>query len=118
VRKMKKQNQNNMESTLGGRIRMLREQARLKQEELAEKLFLANKAEVSRYENGQRIPTIQQLSRLSELFDVPISFLLGEDEGLDPLEAQALSLFRKFRTEEARQAVISMWKNALIIAEK
>ena len=54
----------------------LRTKKGLSQEELAEKVFVTRQA-VSRWENGETIPNIDTLKRLSQLFDVSINRLLG-----------------------------------------
>ena len=48
----------------------------LSQDELAEKVFVTRQA-VSRWENGETIPSTETLKLLSELFDVSINTLLG-----------------------------------------
>ena len=53
----------------------------LSQEELAEKIFVTRQA-VSRWENGDTIPSIDTLKLLSQLFDVSINALLGSPEEL------------------------------------
>lgn len=57
-------------------ILQLRNQDKLSQEELAEKLFVTRQA-VSRWENGETLPNTETLKRLSALFDVSINTLLG-----------------------------------------
>ena len=54
----------------------LRTRAGLSQDELAERIFVTRQA-VSRWEQGETIPNIDTLKRLSELFDVSINTLLG-----------------------------------------
>ena len=59
----------------------LRTQKGLSQEELAEKIFVTRQA-VSRWENGETIPSIDTLKLLSKLFDVSINTLLGAPRDL------------------------------------
>ena len=59
----------------------LRTKKGLSQEELAEKIFVTRQA-VSRWENGDTIPSIDTLKLLSQLFDVSINALLGFPEEL------------------------------------
>jgi transcriptional regulator with XRE-family HTH domain len=54
----------------------LRTKKGLSQDELAEKVFVTRQA-VSRWENGETIPSTETLKLLSELFDVSINTLLG-----------------------------------------
>jgi len=52
------------------------------QEELASRVFVTRQA-VSRWENGETIPKIDTLKRIADVFDVPISRLMGfEDDKL------------------------------------
>lgn len=54
----------------------LRVRRGLSQDALAEQLFVTRQA-VSRWENGETVPNIETLKRLSKLFDVSINTLLG-----------------------------------------
>ena len=54
----------------------LRNQAGMSQDELAEKVYVTRQA-VSRWENGETTPNTETLKRLSKLFDVSITTLLG-----------------------------------------
>ena len=53
----------------------------LTQEQLAEKFGVSSRS-VSRWENGDTIPSIDTLKLLSQLFDVSINALLGSPEEL------------------------------------
>ena len=52
--------------TLGNRIRLVREKAKLSQEELAEKLGVTQTT-ITRYENGHRLPCADFLESLVKL---------------------------------------------------
>ena len=75
---------------------------------------LSEKADILPGEGFRAMPTLQQLVIMAELFDVKVSFLLGEDGG-DPLEEQAIILLSRFRTREAKEAALSLWENVLFI---
>ena len=63
----------------GAVIRKLRENKKLTQEELAEKLFVSSKA-VSKWETGQGFPDISLLEPLANALDISVIELLsGED---------------------------------------
>lgn len=74
----------------------LRTKAGLSQEELAEKLYVTRQA-VSRWENGETVPSTDALKQLSKFFDVSINTLLGSPRRLVcqccgmPLEDSAIS---------------------------
>ena len=59
----------------------LRTKKGLSQDELAEKLFVTRQA-VSRWENGETVPSIDTLKLLSGLYNVSINTLLGEPRKL------------------------------------
>ena len=62
-------------------LKSLRDKHALSQEELAERLFVTRQA-VSRWENGEALPTTDTLRRLPALFDVSINTLLGSPRRL------------------------------------
>lgn len=57
-------------------IHELRKNARLSQSEFAEKLFVTRQA-VSRWENGETIPSTDMLLQMAETFDTSVDALLG-----------------------------------------
>ena len=61
--------------TLGARIRALRMQQNLSQEELAEKLDVSRQS-VSKWENDTATPDLDKLVKLSELFEVTLDELV------------------------------------------
>lgn len=67
---------------LGERIRRLRTGARLKQNELAQKLGISTSA-VGMYEQGRREPPYHILLKISELFGVSIDWLLARDDNAE-----------------------------------
>jgi transcriptional regulator with XRE-family HTH domain len=77
-------------------LQKLRESRGMTQAELAEKLFVTRQA-VSRWENGETIPSTDTLKLLSKIFDVSINTLLGSPQQLKcqccgmPLEDAILS---------------------------
>lgn len=64
-------------STFAKRLKELRTESHLTQQELADKFYL-NKSSISRYEQGKQMPEIDQLQKLAEFFDVSIDYLLGK----------------------------------------
>lgn len=59
-------------------IRILRKQKGLSQEELSIKLNVVRQT-VSKWEQGLSVPDAEMLVSISEVFDVPVSVLLGEN---------------------------------------
>ena len=63
----------------GAVIRKLRENKRMTQEELAEKIYVSSKA-VSKWETGQGFPDVSLLEPLAQALDISVIELLsGED---------------------------------------
>lgn len=61
----------------GQRVKKLRIEAGLTQEDIAKKLGLSKTA-VGAWENGRAKPRLDKMNKLSDLFGVPVSELLGE----------------------------------------
>lgn len=62
------------------RIKQLREENKITQEELAKRLNLTSKGIVSMYEKGDRKPSLEILVKLSEIFNCSIDYLLGKSD--------------------------------------
>ena len=91
---------------LGRRLRVAREQAGLKQDDVARVLGLS-RASVTQMEGGNRFPNSLQLSRIAELVGEDISALL-DPEGFEPDRTLA-ALFRvnvALQEDEGRQAAV------------
>lgn len=71
--------------TFGERMKRLRLEHNLTQEELANKLSLS-KSNISKYESNDVEPNIQTLHALSELFDVSLDYLLGKTDSKELYE--------------------------------
>ena len=72
------------------RIKQLRQEKGLKQEELAGEFGIAQQT-ISNYEKGIREPDITTLKKLADFFDVSLDFLLGKTDIRTPIETLALS---------------------------
>lgn len=90
----------------GGFVAELRKEKCFTQQELAEKLFVSNKA-VSKWERGLSLPDISLLTPLAEILGVTVTELLkGERLGETPLdkgEVDALVTAAAHLSEEERQ---------------
>ncbi|MFW5648299.1 MAG: helix-turn-helix domain-containing protein [Candidatus Alkaliphilus sp. MAG34] len=72
------------------RIKQLRREKGLKQEELAKEFGIAQQT-ISNYEKGIREPDITTLKNMADFFDVSLDYLLGKTDIRTPIEALALS---------------------------
>ena len=66
-------------SNLPERLRLLRREKNLKQEEIAALTELGLRS-YRRYETGEREPTLSALTRLADFFEVSIDYLVGRSE--------------------------------------
>lgn len=88
------------------RLYELRENANLKQTELAEKVELKSSA-ISKYEKGLTQPNMDTLIKFAELFHVSTDYLLGissipnpyTTENFTPKEADIILRFRRLSKE-------------------
>lgn len=69
--------------TVGKKILDLRRSKGISQEELANMLLISRQT-VSQWENGQTLPSIDNLLRLKEIFGVPVDKMLGTEEMKTP----------------------------------
>lgn len=63
---------------LGKRLKELRKQSKMTQKELGE-IINVTKVSICCYENGTRIPSLETLIDLSNLFKVDLDYLIGND---------------------------------------
>ncbi len=73
----------------GERLKDLRVQKEMTQEDVASKLFVTKQA-VSRWENGNCLPDVATLGKLAELFDVNIDYLLTGNENIKVVEKETV----------------------------
>lgn len=62
------------------RLKNLRLEAGFTQKELAEKINLASQGAYRKYETGEGKPRAAKLEKLASIFNVPVSYLLGETD--------------------------------------
>ncbi|HZK57706.1 MAG TPA: helix-turn-helix transcriptional regulator [Clostridia bacterium] len=72
------------------RIKQLRQEKGLKQDELAKEFGIAQQT-ISNYEKGIREPDITTLKNMADFFDVSLDYLLGKTDIRTPIETLALS---------------------------
>ena len=65
--------------TFGEKLKSLRGQNGITQDELAEKLYVTRTA-VSKWENDRGLPTIDTLKRIADLFGVTLDELVSDDD--------------------------------------
>ncbi len=78
---------------LGVRLRQLREQRRWTQEDLGRKVD-RSKSVICSYESGLKVPPLEILVQLADIFHVSLDWLAGLDKD-ESLQTQGLSLEQK-----------------------
>lgn len=92
----------------GTRLKQLRLENNLKQEELAKKIH-SSKANISRYESNSVEPNLKTLNELAELFNVSVDYLLGRTIVRKPVDTIAFhSLDDDDLTEEGKEELAKL----------
>lgn len=97
--------------SVGLRVRAARRQARLTQEQLAEKIKRTPES-VSNIERGQQLPSLETLAELARVLKVPIVDFFEDGEG------SAASASRQAAEIDIRQIVRALSDRDLAIAAK
>jgi len=114
VQRMKKQNQDT--STIGGRLRALRLQEGMTQENLAEVLHLENKSSISLFESDKRELPVGLLIQIAKHFHTSTDYILfGNDENLevDEFLSKADGLLKQITDEKLQAAALAHLKVVL-----
>ncbi|PEL12698.1 helix-turn-helix domain-containing protein [Bacillus sp. AFS017336] len=91
-------------------LRRLRISKKLTQEDVAKKLEISRQR-YSNYENGVRQPDQEMLTKIADLFEVSVDYILGREEtGGNPL-AQIQKLVEEHGIENISFFDIEKWKN-------
>ena len=103
----------------GERLKDLRVQNDMTQEDVASKLFVTKQA-VSRWENGNCLPDVGTLGKLAELFDVNIDYLLtGNDnvkieKEIEIVEKEKVVKVEKPLSDEMKSRILHYYNRVLI----
>lgn len=79
--------------TFAEKLKSIRKQAGLSQEQLAEKLGVSRQA-VTKWETDMGIPDIENIMAISALFDISIDELLSNERGMKNLTSICLKALR------------------------
>ena len=86
----------------GERIKKLRKQKTLTQEQLAKRLWVT-KSIISAYESGNKYPSLDMLIKLSQTFNVSTDYLLGVNKkqsiDISNLSENQINIIRKIIEE-------------------
>jgi len=82
---------NKKKGAIGSRLRLAREMAGLSQAQVAKMLSL-HRPSVSEIEAGRRKVSAEELSKLAEIYDVKLNWLMGLDTGENDKEDEKIKL--------------------------
>lgn len=90
------------ETLIPSRLRELREKAGVSQEVVAESCCIS-RVTLARYENGTRLPKIQNAARLAKYYGVPTDYLMEPETGLEqpeptPLDQKRTEILQKLES--------------------
>lgn len=88
-----------MENLIGLKLKKLRKEHKLTQEELAEKLAVKQPT-LNRWETGKKIPSTTTLKKFSKIFNVSVDALIFEEKDLKLAGINDPSLFEKLKNIE------------------
>ena len=88
-------------------ITTLRQNRKMTQAELAEKLNYSDKA-VSKWERGESVPDVLVLKSIADLFGVSLDYLLEENHSTLPQPAEASGSMR-LRTVVTLLSIVTVW---------
>ena len=80
---------NTMKKQFGDQLKKLRLENQLTQEQLAQKLN-TGKASISHYESNRRLPDLETIKFLAQLFNVSVDYLLGNSDIRNPYIDESL----------------------------
>ena len=102
----------NINLTVAKNLSDLRKQNKLTQLEVAEKLNYSDKA-VSKWEQGESLPGIEVLYRLSRLYGVSLDYLVGNEKAPEPKAVQPA--VRSRRRIITLLSVLAVWLTSTIL---
>lgn len=106
-------------TTVGGRIKHLRTQAGLSQDELAERLNLGNRASVSLYEANRRAVSGELAVELARVLGSSVNYILmGEEEPDDPIEKEIIMLVKSVESDDFKRAILQQVRVITELAQK
>jgi transcriptional regulator with XRE-family HTH domain len=94
---------------LGEKLKYLRKQHNWTQEQLARQLNIS-RSQISKWENGELLPDVQSLQKLSNLYKVSVDFLIGRHTTQKELLREINLLYQTDRMDEKMLDIIGYLK--------
>lgn len=91
------------------KLRKLRKERNLTQEQLAEKLNVSRQA-ITKWETSEAIPDIENLRQISKFFDISIDELLREETALEIKETNSYHYIKEIEIEHSKHYDINICK--------
>ena len=87
------ENENNIKIKVGARIKFLRNEIGLTQEQLANKLTnVKGKSSIANYENGSNLPSDEVKLKMCELFNCSLDYLMCKSDIRNPEKVDATDI--------------------------
>lgn len=94
---------------LGEKLKYLRKQHNWTQEQLAQHLNIS-RSQISKWENGELLPDVQSLEKLSNLYEVSVDFLIGKHTTKEELLREMNLLYQTDHIDEKMLNIIDYFK--------
>jgi len=94
---------------LGEKLKYLRKQHNWTQEQLAQHLNIS-RSQISKWENGELLPDVQSLEKLSNLYEVSVDFLIGKHTTKEELLREMNLLYQTDHIDEKMLDIIDYFK--------
>lgn len=86
---------------IGGRIRTLRKEQKMKQQTLADMIGIPSRSTISDIERGQRRASTAVLKAMAQVFQVSVGYLVGDTASQQGESPETLALKARLRSEVA-----------------
>jgi len=96
----------NLNFIIGKNLTALRKKNKLTQLELAQMLNYSDKA-VSKWENGESVPSIEALHKISKIYNVSLDYLVGEQTASKPVDITPV--IKKKRNIITLLSIVVVW---------
>lgn len=94
---------------LADHLKYLRKQRNWTQEDVAQHLNVS-RSQISKWENGEMLPDLQSIEKLSELYDVSIDFLVGKRTNKKELLREVSRIYQTDAVDEKMLDIIDYLK--------
>ncbi|SFL29027.1 DNA-binding transcriptional regulator, XRE-family HTH domain [Lachnospiraceae bacterium KH1T2] len=101
------------ETTVGGRIKRLRKNARLSQDELAEKLHIENRASISSYETNRRLVSGALAVEIANVLGSSTDYILNGTGSEDSFIEEVNELISGVKSDKVKKMILQQLRAAV-----